>query len=121
MAEKRKRWTGAEIMEVLRRVWVEREEMSKVCEETGCHPSQVYRWQKQLMEGGAKVFERSEKEDRALEVAKRREEELAQKLRRKDEVLAELMEEHVRLKNKTGESSEGGGSNTLFGTKSWTS
>lgn len=121
MKEKRKRWTGSEIMEVLRRVLVEREEISKVCEETGCHPSQVYRRQKQLMEGGAKVFEKQEKNDRELGEAKKKEQELSQKLRRKDEVLAELMEEHVRLKKNSGEDSGGSGSNTGRGTKSWIS
>jgi transposase-like protein len=103
MAEKqRKRWTGAEVMEVLRRVLSDKEDLSKVCEETGCHPSQVYRWQKQLLEEGAKLFESPRKDDRALEEAQKREVELQQKLRRKDEVLAELMEEHVRLKKKNG-------------------
>jgi transposase-like protein len=121
MAEKRKRWMGLEIMEVLRRVLVGREEISKVCEEMGCHPTQVYRWQKQLMEGGAKVFEHQEKNDQELEEAKRREGELSKKLRRKDEVLAELMEEHVRLKKKSGDISGENGLNTIFGTKSWTS
>ena len=44
---------------VLRRVLIGREDISKVCEAVGCCPSQVYRWQKQLFDTGAMVFERS--------------------------------------------------------------
>jgi transposase-like protein len=121
MAERRKQWTGEEIMGVIRRVLVDREELSKVCEEMDCHPSQFYRWQKQLLDGGVSIFSRKAGPTRELENARRRGEELSQKLRRKDEVLAELMEEHVRLKKKTGEGCEGSGSSTKSGTTSWIS
>ena len=58
MSEKRRRWTGAEIAAVLRRHLVERLELSKVCEEAGCRPSQALRWQQVLFEAAPAVFER---------------------------------------------------------------
>jgi hypothetical protein len=63
------------------------------------------------------VFERGEKQDRELQEALSRQKELAEKLRRKDEVLAELMEEHVRLKKTNGGTSGGNGSSTGSGTR----
>ena|SRR3990172_6008039 len=101
--QQRKRWTGEEIGKVLRRYLVEKEELSRICEEAGCHPSQVYRWQKELFDGVAGVFERRRpKEEAELTEARERAAELEAKLLRKDQVLAELMEEHVRLKKKDG-------------------
>ena len=101
--QQRKQWTGAEIIAVVKRVAVDGEEISKVCEEVGCCPSQVYRWQKELFERGGELFERRKaKEDSELRAARERAAELESRLRRKDEVLAELMEEHVRLKKTTG-------------------
>jgi transposase-like protein len=100
---RRKRWTGGEIIEMLQRVLVERVELSKVCEERGCCPSQVYRWQKELFDGGARVFERSNgAAEKRVGAAEARAAQLEAKLRRKDEVLSELMEEHIALKKTVG-------------------
>lgn len=108
--KERKRWTGDEIVAVIRRHLVERVELSKVCEEAGCHPSQVFGWEKKFFEGGAKVFDRQPAETRETQKLRERAETLEQTLRRKDAVLAELMEEHVALKKTAGESSKGNGS-----------
>ena len=99
----KKRWGAEEIAGVLRRVNVNGVDISKVCEETGCCPSQVYRWQKQLFDGAATVFtRRNGAMPREVTVARARVEALEAKLRRKDEVLSELMEEHVALKKNLG-------------------
>lgn len=101
---KKKRWKPEEITRVLRRVLLDKVEVSKVCEEAGCCPSQVYRWQKELFDSGSLVFERkngsADKKTRALAA---KAEALQAKLRKKDEVLSELMEEHVALKKSLGE------------------
>ena len=39
MGERRKRWTGNEIMAVVERVLVKREDLSAVCTEVGCVPT----------------------------------------------------------------------------------
>jgi len=64
-------------------------------------PTQFYDWQKRFFDNGAAAFERSGKPKQ--DPQKQRVEALEQKLRRKDEVLGELMEEHVKLKKDLGE------------------
>jgi len=104
MGEVRKQWSGAEILAILKRHLVDKVELSKVCEECGAHPSQIYRWQATLFGEGAAVFERKPGgEKRQVVQAQERLAVLEQKLQRKNEVLSELMEEHVRLKKSLGE------------------
>jgi transposase-like protein len=55
-ARKKRRWKPEEIAAILRRVHLDRVEVSTVCEETGCCPSRVYRRQKQLFDQGGQVF-----------------------------------------------------------------
>ena len=99
----RKQWTGAEIAHLLRRLLVDKEEMSQGCEELGCHPSQVYRWQKDLFDRGAELFERRRPQANGQgRTAQAQVAALEAQVRRKDAVLAELMEEHVRLKKTFG-------------------
>jgi transposase len=104
--EPRKQITGAEKLAILRRYLVDKVPISELCDECGLQPSQVYYWQKQLFEQGAVVFERGKDERRArrYEDAKDRQiAQLRQKLITKNEVVAELMEEHVQLKKELGE------------------
>ena len=106
MSEKRERrhFTGAEKMAILRRHLVDKVPVSQLCEEHGIHPTLLYGWQKNLFENGAAVFDGLRKRDgRAETAAGKRIEALTEKLRSKDEVIAELMEEHVALKKSLGE------------------
>ena len=64
-------------------------------------PRCVFRWQKEFFEKGARAFEKEvEGRTKKLEqkIAK-----LEKKLTQKNEVLSELMEEHVALKKTLGE------------------
>ncbi|MHC4251550.1 MAG: transposase [Planctomycetota bacterium] len=86
-----KRWSPEEIAPVLRRVLLDRAEVSKVCEDAGGCPSQVYRWQKQVFDQGASVFERTDGHpDRKLKAADAKAAKLEGKLRRKHEALTAL-------------------------------
>jgi transposase-like protein len=60
-----------------------------------------YRWQKQFFENGGSAFESHRR--RAGDDKDRRITLLQQKLQRKNEVLSELMEEHINLKKELGE------------------
>jgi transposase-like protein len=82
-------------------VLIGKEAVSKVCEELQLQPSQLYLWQQQLFERGAAVFEREDRRERLA--ASDRIAALEAKLQRKDSVMAELMEEHVKLKKSLGE------------------
>ena len=101
MTGKRKRFLAEEKAKVLRRHLVDKVPVSELCEEYGIQPTVFYRWQKQLFEGAASLFERqSPKKDRRTEAKVQA---LEAKIRKKDEVLGELMEEHVALKKSLGE------------------
>jgi len=78
--------------------------VSDLCEELGLAPTVFYRWQKELFEHGAAVFERKSGLQTKQEAQQaRRVEALEAKLTTKNEVLSELMEEHVKLKKALGE------------------
>jgi len=100
----RRHFTGPEKMAILRRHLVDKVPVSQLCEEHGIHPTLLYGWQKNLFENGAAVFDGPRNRNGRQEAAvAKRIEALQDKLRRKDEVLSELMEEHVALKKSLGE------------------
>jgi transposase-like protein len=80
--------------------------ISKLCEEHGLAPSQIYYWQSQLFESGASVFDRGKGQRQARQADDAKDQRIArleEKLAKKNEVVAELMEEHVQLKKELGE------------------
>ena len=98
---KNKKYSAEQKVAILRRHLVEKEPVSKICDDYGIQPTVFYRWQKELFENGASAFEKSgTKQEQKM---KERIEALEAKVRRKDEVLGELMEEHVTLKKSLGE------------------
>jgi transposase len=100
----RRSFTGAEKMAILREHLVEKVPISAVCERHGVQPTLFYTWQKKLFEEGAAVFEQPRaKSSRQQAAEQRRIEALEARIRNKDEVLAELMSEHVALKKSLGE------------------
>jgi len=102
----RKHFSPQEKVAILRRHLLEHVPVSDVCDQHGIHPTQFYRWQKEFFENGQSAFETNRNGRRAqnAEAALRQKVEALQaKLHRKDEVLAELMEEHLLLKKELGE------------------
>jgi transposase len=82
-------------------VLVDKAQISDLCDEYGIQPSQVYQWQKVLFEHGEAAFERTG--HRAGDPSQRKVAALEAKLQQKNEVIAELMQEHVELKKAIGE------------------
>lgn len=104
MSETRKHRSGEEILAILKRHHVDKVEVSRVCEEAGISPSQFYRWQAQLFSEGAAIFQRKSYQERRERLeALERLAILEEKLQKKNEVVAELMEEHIKLKKSLGE------------------
>jgi len=97
----RTHYTAEEKVAILRRHLIDRVAISQLCDEYKLRPTIFYRWQKQFFENGAAAFSTPErKSNSALE------EKLASlesKLTVKNEVLSELMEEHIKLKKELGE------------------
>jgi len=98
---RRRRFGAAEKVVILKRHLVGKEEISALCEELKLHPNQFYEWQRLFFENGVKAFEADEKREEAK--LRGRVVMLEAKLQRKDEVLAELMEDHLALKKSLGE------------------
>ena len=103
MSNERKHHTSEEKVTILRRRLIDRVPVSNLCDEYQLHPTMFYRWLKQFFENGAAAFGPPPRTDKQVEVREQRIAFLEAKLKRKDEVLAELMEEHVALKKSLGE------------------
>ena len=101
MKKTRKHYTGEEKVAILRRHLLEKEAISKLCDELGLQPTVFYRWQKEFFENGAAAFQANGRSDHQAE--QERIAYLEKKIQRKDEVLAELMGEHIALKKELGE------------------
>jgi transposase len=96
----RKHYTAEEKVAVLRRHLLEKEAISKLCGELGLQPTVFYRWQKEFFENGASAFQTKAQSN--PQPQQERIQYLEKKIQTKDEVLAELMAEHVALKKSLG-------------------
>jgi transposase-like protein len=102
MNQARRHFTALEKVAAIKRHLLEATPISDLCDQLGIAPNLFYRWQKELFENGHAVFDNGRK-PKAVEDAKaRRIEWLEAKLQRKNEVLAELLEEHTQLKKELG-------------------
>jgi transposase len=89
---------------ILRLHLLEGRPISELCESEGIHPTLFYQWQKTFFEKGTAAFENGRSPSRVFGQAERKLEALEGKLRRKNEVIAEIMEDLVRTKKDLGES-----------------
>ena len=101
MTKRRKNYTPEEKVAILKRHLVEKVPVSDLCDDLGLNPTVFYGWQKQFFENGAAAFQRTRR--RQADRRDQKLDKLEAKLARKNEVLAELMEEHVQLKKELGE------------------
>ena len=102
MRKQRKHYTAEEKVAVLRRHLIDNEPVSKLCDQLVLQPTVFYRWQKEFFENGAAAFQTKNRGSRQPE--QERIARLEKKIRTKDEVLAELMAEHIALKKALGNS-----------------
>ena len=100
MGKRRRNFTAAEKVSILRRHFLDGVAVSEICNQAGFQPSQFYRWQKQFFENGVAAFESKRRSE--ISVEQKKIQHLEEKLQTKNDVLAELMEEHVRLKKELG-------------------
>jgi len=103
MGRRRKHYSGQEKMAILREHLIEQVPISEVCARHNLQPTVFYQWQKKLFEGGAAVFENGRGGRPKADASAKRIEALQAKLAQKNEVVAELMAEHVALKKSLGE------------------
>jgi transposase len=101
MKKTRNHYSAEEKVAILRRHLLDHEPISKLCDELGLQPTVFYRWQKEFFENGAAAFQTKACTNHQPE--RERIEYLTKKIQTKDEVLAELMAEHIALKKSPGE------------------
>jgi len=100
LKKERRHWSADEKIKLLRRHLIENVPISKISEEARLAPSLFHRWQEQLFQNAALALEGKRPERNQDQ---QRIEKLENKIRQKDEVLAELMAEHISLKKEFGE------------------
>lgn len=97
----RKAYSPEEKIAILRRHLLDQVPVSDLCDEYHFHPTQFYRWQRQLFENGTAAFTTTSRP--ATAALEQQVATLEAKLTRKHEVLSEVMEEYVKLKKNLGE------------------
>ena len=90
---------------IVRRHLLENVPVSDLCDEFEIHATQYYAWQRQLFEGAAVLFERKPNkanQRRQQDANEKKISQLEEKVQKKNEVVAELLEEHVQLEKVLG-------------------
>ena len=97
MPQKRRRLREPEKVKILKRHLLEKEPISKVCDEAQIAPTQFYAWQAKLFDHAEEAL-RDARSKKPTNKDRQRVELLEARLREREEALAELMTEHVALK-----------------------
>ena len=103
MTKARRHFSSPEKAAVVRRHLIEKVPVSDLCDEYGLQPTQIYTWQKQLFENASAAFERPTRKSKQADAKDRQIAALQAKVQQKNEVVAELLQEHVQLKKELGE------------------
>lgn len=102
---KRRQFSNEEKAAILRRHMVDKVAVSDLCNELGIQPSLFYYWQRQAMENLAAALsgpgpEGPSRREKQLAAENAR---LGERLAKKDNVIAEISAEYVKLKNELGD------------------
>jgi transposase-like protein len=100
---RRRHFSAPEKAAIVKRHVIDRVPVSDLCDEYGLQPTQIYNWQKQLFDNAAAAFERPGRKSKLDDAKDRQIAALQAKIQHKNEVVAELLEEHVQLKKELGE------------------
>ena len=101
MTRQRRHFTPEQKVALLREHFLDKIPVSDICEKHGIAVTNFYAWQKLFFENGASAFERK---NGAMEQSHLRMiAALRDKLQRKNEVVAELIEAHIQLRKELGE------------------
>lgn len=103
MKAHRRNFTPEQKVSILREHLIEHVPISDLCDKHLIQPALFYQWQKTFFEKGSAAFESGRSPSRVVGHQERKLLALESKLNMRTEALAELMEEHVRLKKSLGE------------------
>jgi transposase len=103
MRQPRRHFSTPQKAQIVRRHLIGRVPVSNLADEYGLQPSQIHAWVKQVLDQAERALERpAGRPPRIEQVKDRKIEHLQAKLVQKNEVIAELMEDHVKLKKELG-------------------
>lgn len=103
MKKTRRSFSSAEKAAIVKRHLVDSVPVSDLCDEYQLQPTQIYAWQKQLFDNADAAFERPGRRSQQQDAQQRKIDALEVKLQLKNEVVAELLQEHVQLKKELGD------------------
>ena len=81
---------------ILRELLENQVSLADLSEKYQVHPNVLHRWKKELFEGAVDIFSRKHRKESAEE--NRTVERLTEKLRQKDQLIAELVQDNIELK-----------------------
>jgi transposase-like protein len=99
----RRHFSAEQKAQIVRRHMADKVAVSDLADEFGVQPTQIHTWVKQVLDQADRAFDRPAAHRRADDANVRRISQLEEKLAKKNEVVAELMEAHVQLKKELGE------------------
>ena len=102
----RRQFSSEDKASAVKRHVVNGEAISAICEDLGLTPKMFYRWRKEMFDHAAAAFEvkgNGKRENSRVRSLKRQNDKLRAKLTHKDNVIAEITEDYVRLKKNLGE------------------
>ena len=103
MSRTRRHFTAEQKAQIVRRHLAGKEAVSDLAGEFGVQPSLIHHWVNQVLAQAERAFDRPSGKRRLEEAKERKIEFLEGKLANKNEVIAELMQEHVELKKELGD------------------
>ncbi len=92
----RKHLTAEQKVMILRELLENQVPLSDLSEKHQVHPNVLHRWKKELFEGAVDIFSRKHRKQSESEA--RVTERLTEKLRQKDKLIAELVQDNIELK-----------------------
>jgi transposase len=95
----RQRYTSEKKVSILREHFEKNIPVADICEKYRIHPNQIYKWKKALFEGAVETFSLKKNPRKERD----RLDKLEVRLKDRNEVIAELLEENLKLKKEHGE------------------
>lgn len=102
MSRTRRHFSAEQKADIVRRHLAGKEPISNLADEFGLQPSLIHGWVNQVLAQAERAFDRPSGKRRLEEAKERKIAQLETKLANKNEVIAELMQEHVELKKELG-------------------
>ena len=103
MRPTRRHFTADQKAQIVRRHLSGKEPVSNLADEFGIQPSQIHYWVNQVLDQAERALRSAPGRPAGIEqLNDRKIKRLQAKLTQKNEVIAELMEEHVKLKKELG-------------------